>query len=49
MGRPLNKVEYSQRIDGKWNKWQTWSAADWYDWDFGAFAGTYGLHEVDSC
>ena len=34
MGRPLSKVEYSQRIDGKWNKWQTWSAADWYDWDF---------------
>tara|TARA_R110000751_G_scaffold858_4_gene2897 strand:- start:2277 stop:2459 length:183 start_codon:yes stop_codon:yes gene_type:complete len=34
MGRALNKIEYSQRIDGKWNKWQTWSAANWYDWDF---------------
>ena len=33
MGRELSKVEYSQRIDGKWNKWQSWSAADWYDWE----------------
>jgi hypothetical protein len=37
LARSLNKVEYSRRPDGKWNKWELLSAANWYGWEFSSY------------